>query len=80
MLLLDAKIIFTCRKTDHKSCSKKIKHFPILSIRKKKTKKTPEAAADTKAALWCSDKAFELLKIKHILNIKQKISRIKNSD
>lgn len=43
-------------------------------------KKEPEAAADIKAALWCSDKAFELLEMKHILNIKQRIRRRKNFD
>lgn len=36
-----------------------------------------EGAADIKAALWCSDKAFELLEMKHVLNIKQRISRRK---
>lgn len=39
-------------------------------------KKKIEAAAGIKAALWCSDKAFELLEMKYILNIKQRIRRI----
>lgn len=80
VLWFDAKIIFICRKTDHKTFEKDkyssvLLIFPILNTLKKKKKK---GAAYTKGASRCSDKAFELLEMKHILNTRQRINRRKN--
>ena len=83
-MLFDAKIIFTRRKNNHKTFKKeKLRNCWALYICFKywvSVKKKSEGAADIKAALWCSDKAFELLEMKYILNIKQRISRRKNFD
>lgn len=56
----------------------------IFNTEHQNIKKIPQSKLKeqliSKRLLWCSDKAFEQLQMKHILNIKQGIRRRKNFD